>query len=95
MRKMLLGIFLIMAILTISMPHALAPLEIMPRCSAAGFNAPLEFLTGFASEPPPSIQFETMEYDFGKVLEGKALSYTFHFTNRGEGILEIKGIKPG
>jgi predicted RNase H-like HicB family nuclease len=25
------------------------PLEIMPRCSAAGFNAPLEFLTGFTA----------------------------------------------
>ncbi len=25
------------------------PLEIMPHCFAAGFNAPLEFLTGFTS----------------------------------------------
>jgi hypothetical protein len=39
--------------------YPFAPLEIMPRCSAAdlnftiipaGFKAPLEFLTGFAKE---------------------------------------------
>ena len=33
--------------MTINSANAFTPLEIMPRYSAAGSNAPLEFLTGF------------------------------------------------
>jgi hypothetical protein len=49
----------------------ITPLEIMPRCSAtglnfskipAGFNAPLEFLTGFTKGLIPEIG-ETLVFD--------------------------------
>ena len=58
------------------------PLEIMPRCSAAGlhfriipagFNAPLEFLTGFTPKSehpvklhPPSFQTQRSVKDIAK-----------------------------
>ena len=71
-------------------------IKVLPfRIIPAEFNAPPEFLAGFASEPSPIIYFEEMEHDFGKVSEGRPLTHTFNFTNRGEGMLEIKGIKPG
>ena len=42
-------------------------------------------------EKMPVIMFETNEYDFGKVLQGEKLSYTFKFTNTGKTNLIIDG----
>ena len=33
------------------------------------------------SDMKPVIQFEKTEFDFGKILQGEVVSYTFHFTN--------------
>lgn len=41
----------------------------------------------------PIIQFEKTEYDFGKILQGEVVSYTFHFTNVGEAPLLITGVE--
>jgi hypothetical protein len=37
----------------------------------------------------PEIQFENLSYNFGKVIQGEVLSYTFHFKNIGKTSLII------
>jgi hypothetical protein len=39
----------------------------------------------------PEIQFDELSYDFGKVIQGEILSYTFHFKNVGKSNLVISG----
>lgn len=41
----------------------------------------------------PVIQFDKTEYDFGKILQGEVVSYTFHFTNVGEAPLLITSVE--
>jgi len=40
----------------------------------------------------PDIQFDNLSYNFGKVIQGEMLSYTFHFKNVGKSSLIISGI---
>lgn len=44
------------------------------------------------TEKAPVIQFEKTEFDFGKILQGEVVSYTFHFTNAGEAPLLITSV---
>lgn len=39
----------------------------------------------------PAIEFEQLSYDFGKVIQGEILSYTFNFKNVGKSNLFISG----
>jgi len=41
----------------------------------------------------PEIQFETLMYSFGKVIQGEQLSYVFHFKNIGKSSLLISSIE--
>jgi len=41
----------------------------------------------------PEIQFETLSYNFGKVIQGEMLSYTFHFKNVGKSNLLVSGVE--
>ncbi len=41
----------------------------------------------------PSIKFEHMEHDFGKVLQGEQVSHTFKFKNVGDAPLIISSIE--
>jgi hypothetical protein len=41
----------------------------------------------------PDFQFEALSYDFGKVIQGEVLSYTFHFKNVGKSSLLISSIE--
>lgn len=45
------------------------------------------------SSVEPVIQFDKTEYDFGKILQGEVVSYTFHFTNTGNAPLLITGVE--
>ena len=40
----------------------------------------------------PIIQFEKTSYDFGKILQGEVVSYTFRFTNVGDAPLLITSV---
>lgn len=39
------------------------------------------------------ITFEKTEFDFGKILQGEVVSYTFHFTNTGTAPLIITSVE--
>ena len=41
----------------------------------------------------PEIQFENLTYNFGKIIQGEILSYTFHFKNVGKASLLITGVE--
>lgn len=41
----------------------------------------------------PILQFDKTEYDFGKILQGEVVTYTFHFTNAGDAPLLISGVE--
>lgn len=44
---------------------------------------------------PPTIVFESVFIDFGKVDKGLVLKYIFKFKNKGESTLEIIEVRPG
>ena len=44
------------------------------------------------SEGPAQIRFDTDMHDFGEVVDGEKVSYSFRFTNTGKGPLVITGI---
>lgn len=48
---------------------------------------------GKSSDAKPVIQFEKTEFDFGKILQGEVVSYTFHFTNTGNTPLIITSVE--
>jgi hypothetical protein len=41
----------------------------------------------------PDFQFEELSYNFGKVIQGEVLGYTFHFKNVGKSSLLISSIE--
>ncbi|MEQ8768709.1 MAG: DUF1573 domain-containing protein [Planctomycetota bacterium] len=55
---------------------------------------PLAELADAASGPPPSIVFESLEHDFGRIYQGEKREHTYQFVNEGEGDLIIKDVRP-
>ena len=45
-----------------------------------------------SSNRMPAIEFEKTEHDFGKVLQGEVVTYSFHFTNTGNAPLLISEV---
>lgn len=46
-------------------------------------------------EPKPTIQFEVLTHDFGKIYDGKPVEYEFVFTNTGKVPLILTNVQPG
>lgn len=44
------------------------------------------------SEKQPSITFDKTEHDFGTILQGEVVTYSFHFTNTGSTPLIISNV---
>lgn len=42
----------------------------------------------------PKIQFEKLEFDAGKIIQGEKVNYAFKFKNAGGGMLKIESAKP-
>jgi len=59
--------------------------DIMNPATADGINKS-------QMENMPEIQFDNLSYNFGKVIQGELLSYTFHFKNTGKTSLIISNI---
>ncbi len=47
-----------------------------------------------AEDKRPSIAFDSLTKDLGKVSQGEAVKHTFKFTNKGEATLEILKVEP-
>ena len=45
------------------------------------------------TDKKPEIKFDKNEFDFGKILQGEVVSYTFHFTNTGNAPLLITSVE--
>lgn len=64
-----------------------APTDMMPP----GTTPPVETQP---SGPPPQVEFESVEYKFGKIESGKELKHTFKAKNVGEGVLKVLNVHP-
>ncbi len=73
----------------------LAQLENNKAASAATQPAPTQSVTDEKPDGPlPVLAFETTEYDFGTINEGKKVSYTYKLKNTGEAPLIIQNAQP-
>lgn len=54
----------------------------------------LSVFAGFRAEQQPEFKFEKETNDFGKIAQGKPVSYDFKFTNTGEAPLILTAVEP-
>ncbi|WP_423147130.1 DUF1573 domain-containing protein [Rubrolithibacter danxiaensis] len=60
------------------------------------FSVILSFtlMTALKADNQPEFKFETETHDFGKIPQGKPVSYEFKFTNVGDQPLIISAVEP-
>lgn len=63
------------------------------RLSTDLVNNPTSASANNISDVTPKIQFQKTEHDFGKILQGEQVSYTFKFKNTGNAPLIISSIE--
>ena len=79
---------------------ALIALAIMSGCKSGGNNGKETISADLVNNPNsatgtagkeslPVIRFEEEEHDFGRIIEGETVSYSFNFTNSGKSDLII------
>ena len=79
---------------------SLIALLIISGCSSGGQNGQERIPSDVVNNPNsasgtagkeslPVIQFEEVEHDFGRILEGETVSYSFNFKNSGKSDLII------
>lgn len=54
----------------------------------------VSLVTILAQDKAPTIAFESLTKDFGRVIEGQGLKHIFKFKNNGQGLLEILKVEP-
>ena len=62
------------------------------RISTTIVNNPVTASEDNTNTAVPEIKFEEEVYDFGKVIQGEKVTYSFRFTNAGDADLIISGV---
>ncbi|MCX6306801.1 MAG: DUF1573 domain-containing protein [Bacteroidetes bacterium] len=85
---------------TLPLYFVLSALLVLSGCNAGGKNGKETIPADLVNNPNsasgtagkgslPVIQFEEVEHDFGRIIEGESVSYSFNFTNSGKSDLII------
>lgn len=85
----------------VSVKNALLPvLVIAALCLLAGVPADAQQAQQSAQAPAvqntgeaPTIKFDELEHDFGKVEQNTSVKHSFNFKNVGKGLLVIENVK--
>ena len=94
----------LMALFFVGFMTLLAGLTV-PKLGRALAQAPAQKPADDLGPPPPpappaggagpSIAFETLDHDWGTILQGTIVEFTYKFRNLGSEILRITNVKPG
>ena len=63
-----------------------------PKISTGLVNNPAS-ATESTNTKEPKIEFKTLEHDFGKMIQGEQVSYTYKFKNTGNATLIISAVE--
>ena len=85
MKKLIISLIVIMALSSCA--------DDSNKLSTSLVNNPTSANANNISNVTPKIQFQKTEHDFGKILQGEQVSYTFKFKNIGNAPLIITSIE--
>lgn len=85
MKKLIISLIVIMALSSCA--------DDSNKLSTSLVNNPTSANANNISNVTPKIQFQKTEHDFGKILQGEQVSYTFKFKNVGNAPLIITSIE--
>jgi hypothetical protein len=91
-RKVVLGVLTLSlggVVVSQADPPPTPPPATPPAIAPAGAPAPAD-----PNAPSPKIEFATPIHEFGKIKSGDVVKYTYWFTNTGNAVLEIQGVRP-
>lgn len=85
MKKVLLFLFIIVGLISCETKENKLSTNLVNNPTSADANN--------ISNTTPKIEFQKTEHDFGKILQGEQVSYTFKFKNTGNAPLIISSIE--